>query len=223
MSKSPSPANVANVASKSTTVVVVENVETVDAPALSVAERLAVAVAAVSVAADGDDNARAALASVVIEAYALHAGRYAVSVTRDGVTRDVLPDNLRRDVAARVWRDATGDATPPAATDRTPGEKSLAQYVARYGTVATNDAHGIGALNDTATAAKSYKSISDTKSAAKKQADRAVASADAREFVAWRDSLPTADRAAIERAARLFTENSVGRTHAPAFVATLTA
>lgn len=195
-----------------------DTVETLSAPdALPTADALADALAAVSVARDGDDTARATLADITRARYVFHASRYAHD--RAGVT--VLPDTLKSDVAARMWMDATGSRKSPPTADRTGGEKSFAQYVSRSATVATDIVYGLDGLADAATARDAYASILADRKEERADGDRAVARVAHAEYVAWRDALPTRDRDALTRAVVVLTGNSVGREHVAAFVAIL--
>lgn len=181
-------------------------------------DALAAAIAAVSVAGDTDKAAKASLARIVLERYKYRMARHVRTV--DGVT--VLPANKRKEVAALIWLDATESLSPPASADRTPGEKSLAQYVARYGTVATDLILGTQALADTETANKVYKSICEQNRADKlKDADAKAALdaiADAKAYREWLSAQPATLQTAFKHVGHALT----GNPHLSAFIDSVT-
>lgn len=153
------------------------------------------------------------LADITRERYAFHALPFTVNGT--------LPSSLRSDVAALLWQDAGYPSAPPA-TGRTKGERSLGQYIARYGTVSADMAHGVGKLADTKTARAAYDAIGVARKAGK-QGDNAIRGAASHAgYEAWRKSLPVADQRALDKALSLFANTSVGATHRAAFIALLT-
>lgn len=142
---------------------------------LPTADMLAVALAAVSVATDTDDAARATLAEIVRARYVFHSD--ALAYTVHGVR--VLPANLTKEVTGRLWLDAIGRITPPKGTERTPGERSLGLYLSRYGVVATDLALGLAKLDSVKSANDAYKAHGDAARAAKAKAELAQADSDA--------------------------------------------
>lgn len=179
----------------------------VEAPTV---EALRAAVAAVDASGTYTDAAASTLADAVLARYAFHAARMGRSL--DGVT--VLADSDRKEVAARVWLDATERTTPPKASERTPGQTSVGQYVSRFGTVATNGAFGIAALSSTDSARDAYKSISEAKSAAK-------GNEASREFTVWLSGLLPEDAKAITRTLAIFAGEGDASKHKSAFIASL--
>lgn len=133
----------------------------------------------------------------------------------------VLPDTVKRDVQATLWNSACGSRTPVPAISRTPGVKSFAQYLSRMTTVATDVRHGLSALENDKSARDAYRAIGNAKKSDKAAAERMVKDSAAREYLEWFDALPSGTRAAVATTVKLFTADSVGRTHADSFLAML--
>jgi hypothetical protein len=176
-------------------------------------------IAALDITEGVKGDAVSALFGIVRARYASHAARF----TRDVQGARVLPDTFKSDVSALMWSDATGSRKPTPVAERTPGIKTFAQYLSRFATVATDTVFGVDALADDELARASYTAILDERKDDHKRDERTRASIAHDAYLAWVDSLPTGDRAALKRAVALLTDNSVGVTHAPAFVALVTA
>ena len=155
--------------------------------------------------------AAATLAAATLARYYAHAVRFMHAV--DG--RLVVLSNDRAAVALKVWNDA-GFGKAPAAAERTPALKSLGQYVAKFGTVATDLAYGVEHLSSTVDANAAYDEISADSTAAKRAAADAA-------FERWALTLLPADRAAIDTVRAMFnTDSGDADTHRPAFIRAIT-
>lgn len=134
----------------------------------------------------------------------------------------VLPDSVKKDVQATLWNSATGSRTPTPSAERGPGLVSFAQYLSRMTTVATDVEHGLSALEDDDSAREAYAAIGDAKKADKKAADIRARQGAALAYRQWYDALPSATRAHVDKTVKLFSTDSVARTHATAFIEMLT-
>jgi len=170
------------------------------------------ALAAVDAAGDADTTARATLATLVLDAYRVHARMLARTV--DGAP--VLPSNLKGEASARIWLDATGLDKAPAAAERTKGETSLGQYLSMYGKVATDADYGVTALDGTPADVRAiYTAINSGTTDAKKASQY-------RAFVVWLSGQSDAVKSAFRTvSATLATDG--GKEHLAAFVADLKA
>lgn len=191
-----------------------------DADTVPTVEEFRAALAAVDSTVTYSKAAGDTLAAVTLARFVFHASRYSREI--DGV--EVLPESSRKDVAALVWLDATEHVTPPSAKDRTSGETSVGQYVAKFGTVATNLAYGLEWLPTPTVAGEAYSDISKAKGEAK--AAEVAKLADMEEYaasVAYEAFLLTLapnTRASVASVVKLFTNDS-GREHAASFIATI--
>lgn len=195
----------------------VDNVVATDSAADYVATALEAAIYSVTVGTAVSERASATLLYVTREAYARHAAAYTRDV--DGVA--VLPESAKADVLAALWGEAGYPVAPPA-KERDRGTRTFAQYVSRLAKVATHFDHGVTAVADDAAfeyANDAIKAESEDRSAAKAVNAAAVAHA---AFIEWRDSLPSSDREALDKVAKLFTNTSVGVSHAPVFITMIT-
>lgn len=179
------------------------------------------ALVAYSTAAHVGKETEGSLIEALTARYAHHAAHYARDM--EGVL--ILPESDRKTVAALVILDATENIALPPAKERTAGERTLAQYLSRMGTVATDWGWGVPAAADPATLARAYKSISESKreaketEAAKESAKMAYAAE--RAYGKWLKSLPEDDRYAFGRVIGILTGN--GFPHLDAFTADIRA
>jgi hypothetical protein len=182
----------------------VENVPSVD--------DLKNAIASASNASVQSGYATATLRSIVL-------ARYTYTVTSRRYAREVrgslyLPESHRADVVRLMWLDATGSTNPPKSADRSAGEKSFAQYVARFGTVAVDLDYGLDALADEETADAAYDLITADRAAQKAREARAA-------MLLWVSGLPADDKKAFDRVLNvlsLATKGEDADTHRAAFL-----
>lgn len=157
------------------------------APSTVTVDDLRSAIAAVDSATTYSAAAAGTLQGAIHARYLHHAARFTRSV--DGTP--VVLESDRRRVQGLVFMDAVESDKLPKAAERTPAQKSLAQYVSRFGTVATNLDYGMGRIATVEDANVAYSAISeDKRDVATKLADAA--------FDRWLLDLLPADRAAFE-------------------------
>jgi len=191
-----------------------------DALASCTVEELRDAVTAHELATTDKERAVTSLASKVLARYTFRAARYVT----DHAGVPVLPESERKEVMALVWLDAVGRTSAPTGEDKSSTTTSIGQYVARFGTVATNLDYGMQYLTGPGAAKDAYESISADKSraklaeSAKRDALAIIAQGDAyREFLA---NVSESMRDAFALVTDTLTQ-PIGREHAAAFVATL--
>lgn len=194
-----------------------ERAAAIAAAATAAAAALRDAVAAVDVSKDTDNSATAALYGAVRRRYAF----YALPAARDVRGVEVLPAAARKDVAAALWGDATGTRKPVETAHRTPGQKSLAQYISRMHRIATDPVWGLAALETDETARAAEDVLKKERAETKEEEERRAAAAAAAAFRAWRETLPPAERDAFRIVSALMVDDSVGASHAAAFCATI--
>lgn len=138
--------------------------------------------------AKGDSaTATATLLAATLARYAKHAARFTHEV--DG--KPVVLSNDRAAVALKVWNDA-GFGKAPASKERTPALKSLGQYVASMGTVATDLAYGTEHFVNVESYSAAIGEIREFGAEAKQRADDAA-------FEQWKNTLNDDDSAALNR------------------------
>lgn len=213
------PATVATAAAKGKARAAATAPATVTPAAITV-EDLRAAVSAYDDAANVNEGAGVSLESAVLARYSFHAAKFAKAIEGGTV---VLPDNEHKQVTVLVWLDATERAAAPAAKTYTPAQRSIANYLSRFGKVAVNGAYGIAALATVESAHDAKAAIDESvKSAKANETAAAAALADmaARDaYDAWIAALPIADTAALARVRDLLTGK--GRTYAAAFIASI--
>jgi hypothetical protein len=175
------------------------------APALSPLETFRAAAAVVN-SGDARGAAGVSLKAATLALYVDAATRQARNING----HRMLDSDGRKAVTRTMW-EALGYGEAPKADTRKPADKSVAQYVARFGTVASSldTAYGIGALSSIKSADASYKAISAEKSAHKADSDRAA-------YVAWVNSLPKPEADALSLVQSILTRTTGhgGKTHA---------
>jgi len=162
------------------TVITAADVEaTADTFDVPTPDALRAALATANTAADATGAARDSLARIVLARYVATIEQADVrgseyTGTLDGVR--VLRDNHRADVAALLWLEATGSITAPKGEESRPGDKSMAQYIAKFGTVATSGEYGLEFLSGTDSANSAYADYLATRKLGKDaKADNAFA------------------------------------------------
>ena len=215
MSATLTPARIANVTPARIAASVTPALAPVDT--LSAPDALRAAIAAVDSASDSDTRSRGALKAATLARFSFHADRLSVELQGGAF----LPSNLKSEAQSRVWRDATGESKPVPAKDRTAGQTSLGQYLSKFAKVATDLTYGgIAELVTVERVEDSFGAIGD---AAKLQGERdKVRESDkvGRAFIAWRDALPSNDRAALTRVIELFAVSDAAE-FAPLYAAAL--
>jgi hypothetical protein len=167
------------------------------------------AAAAVVNSGDVRGGAGVSLKAATLALYVEHAAHQARNING----HRMLDSEGRKAVTLRMW-ESLGYGEAPKADTRKPADKSVAQYVARFGTVAASldTMYGIGALNTIKSADSAYKAISDYKSAHKADAAHTA-------YVAWKNTLPTVEADALSLVFDVLTRTTGrgGKAHAAEF------